>query len=161
MVAGIFGLTGASVAGYKVAKRTAGVDDFSFEKIGISLSFPLENCFFDGLIESPSAPKDGSISNGMHVTLWIPGWLVDSDFVEGTSLSKDLWQLAASQSPSGEHYSLVWERQTLLEWGDALQSFLTSKMASEVCCFLLFFSIFEHSDMILFFFRRQDIMQLI
>ena len=33
MVAGIFGLTGASVAGYKVAKRTAQVDDFSLEKI--------------------------------------------------------------------------------------------------------------------------------
>ena len=43
MVAGIFGLTGASVAGYKVAKRTAQVDDFSFEKIGFFLFVNLKD----------------------------------------------------------------------------------------------------------------------
>ena len=34
--------------------------------------------------------------------------------------------------PSGEHYAVIWEKEHLLEWGDALDSFLTSKMASEV-----------------------------
>ena len=34
MVAGLFGVTGAAVSGYKVAKRTAQVEDFSFSKIG-------------------------------------------------------------------------------------------------------------------------------
>lgn len=112
MVAGIFGLTGASVAGYKVAKRTAGVEDFAFQKIVPQL---WEDC------------------GGMHVTLWVPGWLTDGDMLEVDGSQSDaLWGPIIDQSPYGEHYSVLWERKHLLEWGDALQSFLTSKMATEV-----------------------------
>ena len=78
------------------------------------------------------APVGRPLTTSMHAVLWVPGWLVDSDFGEGGCVSKDLWAGAVGECPWGEHYSVVWERPHLLEWGDALQSFLTSKMASEV-----------------------------
>ena len=41
--------------------------------------------------------KSQSEVNGMQVTLWAPGWLMDNDFVEDGSMKEDLWEAAVEK----------------------------------------------------------------
>lgn len=102
MITGLFGAAGAGLTGYKIAKRTAGVEEFGFEPIG-------------------GVEKGG----GMPVFIAVSGWLVDEldDFASP-------WRSQYHMNAFGEHFALQWESRYLVSLGEALNGFFSRKVAS-------------------------------
>jgi len=105
VIAGLFGLTGAGVTGMKIARRTAGVQEFGFEQL---------------LNESQTEP-----GVALNAVIGVSGYLIEDED------SNASWRLMPNQMPFGDHYSLKWESEHLQRLGDALTSFLTTKLATE------------------------------
>jgi Protein of unknown function (DUF726) len=105
VIAGLFGLTGAGVTGMKIARRTAGVQEFGFEQL----------------------VNEGQTEPGvaLNAVLGVSGYLIEDED------SNSSWHLMPNQIPFGDHYALKWESEYLLRLGDALTSFLTTKLATE------------------------------
>lgn len=91
VIGSVLGLGGAGLAGYKMSKRTGGVEEFAFEHLG-----------------------GGIAGEGMSAYIFVPGYLAQDDeenHIQGgfNGFAETCKQVSADFVMSGEHYALRWE----------------------------------------------------
>eukprot|EP01113_Clastostelium_recurvatum_P022506 TRINITY_DN2688_c0_g1_i2.p1 TRINITY_DN2688_c0_g1~~TRINITY_DN2688_c0_g1_i2.p1 ORF type:complete len:1187 (-),score=289.32 TRINITY_DN2688_c0_g1_i2:99-3260(-) len=100
----IFGATGATVAASKMARKTAGLETFKFEKVPRIFPSPT------------SSGEEPPLS--LHIVIGVSGWATSTN----DSDEKDFWAKALS-GIQGDHYALLWEPKYLQQLGKEMRSF--------------------------------------
>ncbi|CAO3670862.1 unnamed protein product [Umbelopsis ramanniana] len=102
LMTGLFGLTGGGLTGWKLHRRTRGIDDFHFEQV-----------------LDPSIPHIPSL----HCTICVSGYLQDD-----TTLSTTPWEIAFNKSKAYQDiYCVSYEKAALLDLGRAFKSFIRNE----------------------------------
>ncbi|KAI9282443.1 hypothetical protein BC943DRAFT_328796 [Umbelopsis sp. AD052] len=102
LMTGLFGLTGGGLTGWKLHRRTRGIDDFNFEQI-----------------LDPSIPHIPSL----NCTICVSGYLQDD-----ASLCTTPWEIAFQKSKAYQDiYCVSYEKAALLNLGRAFKSFIRNE----------------------------------
>lgn len=103
LMATLFGLAGAGMAGYRVSRRLADLADFRF--------IPL---------------KDAARNRSLRVFVGVSGWIRSEDDFTAPWIQHYLSTESDAPAIRGEAYCVSFDRQVLLSLGRGLQDFLTS-----------------------------------
>ncbi|KAK7790687.1 hypothetical protein R5R35_009593 [Gryllus longicercus] len=140
IIGSLFGVAGAGLTGFKMKKRVGEIEEFAFgylSPVSISSSSHSEDTDSSSSFDSSSTstpstpvvtgPASGPISQQLHITIAISGWLSDE---QEDNFTRPWHSLLSSK----EQYYLRYESSYLLELGKAMElilSFAVSMAAQE------------------------------